>query len=302
MTRTDRAGIDRVGIVGCGLMGSGIAEICARAGLETKVYEVDADSVSAGRARIQASLDRAVQRGKIGKQARAEALALLTFTTELDDFADRDLAIEAVPEREELKRDVFRALDKAMTQPDAVIASNTSSIPVVKLATVTSRPHMIIGLHFFNPVPTLKLVEVTASVLTEESTRQRIHAFATDILGRHVIRSQDRAGFIVNALLIPYITAAIRMYESGFASADDIDSGMVMGCAHPMGPLALADHIGLDTTLAIAESLYQEYREPHHAPPPLLARMVAAGHLGRKTGQGFHQWPAARPPRAGVGE
>ncbi|KAB1139640.1 3-hydroxybutyryl-CoA dehydrogenase [Streptomyces luteolifulvus] len=290
MTTTHSAGIRRVGIVGCGLMGSGIAEVCARAGLETLVYEVGPEAVTAGRSRIDSSLGRAVQRGKIAEEARAEALDRLTFTTDLGDFADRDLAIEAAPEREDLKRNILMALDKAMTQPDAIIASNTSSIPVVKLATATSRPTMVIGMHFFNPVPTLKLVELIPSVLTGEATRQRIHAFAAEVLGRHVIRSQDRAGFIVNALLIPYITAAIRMYEAGFASVEDIDAGMVMGCAHPMGPLALADHIGLDTTLAIAESLYQEYREPLHAPPPLLARMVEAGHIGRKSGRGFHQY------------
>ncbi|MFE7445199.1 3-hydroxybutyryl-CoA dehydrogenase [Streptomyces chartreusis] len=289
MTSANLAGIGRVGVVGCGLMGSGVAEICARAGLKTLVHEVDPESVAAGRTRIESSLDRAVQRGKIADKARTDALALLTFTASLDDFADLDLVIEAVPEREELKKDIFRSLDRVLTKPDAVIATNTSSIPVVKLATVTSRPSMVIGLHFFNPVPTLRLVELIPSVLTDETTRQRTHAFATEVLGRHVVHAKDRSGFIVNSLLIPYITAAIRMYESGFASAEDIDAGMVMGCAHPMGPLALADHIGLDTTLAIAESLYQEHRQPLYAPPPLLARMVEAGHLGRKTGRGFHQ-------------
>ncbi|MFC5219878.1 3-hydroxybutyryl-CoA dehydrogenase [Streptomyces coerulescens] len=290
MTTSSTSDIKTVGVVGCGLMGSGIAEVCARAGVETRVFEVSPDAVRAGRARIEDSLSRAVQRGRMDSEAQAAALGSLSFTTDLADFADCDLAIEAAPEKEEAKREIITALDKVMPGPQAVIASNTSSIPIARLATVTARPARVIGLHFFNPVPTLRLVEIIPSVLTDDATSLRAHAFASGPLDRHVIRAKDRAGFVVNALLIPYITSAVRMYEAGHASAEDIDAGMVRGCAHPMGPLALADHIGLDTTLAIAESLYEEFREPLYAPPPLLARMVDAGHLGRKTGRGFHRY------------
>ncbi|MFD7704546.1 3-hydroxybutyryl-CoA dehydrogenase [Streptomyces caelestis] len=287
----DTAGIRSVGVVGCGLMGSGIAELCARSGLDTLVHDVDLPAVEAGRRRIAASLARAVARGKLTGAERDTALAALAFTTDLADFADRDLAIEAVPEDEELKLSVLARLDEAMTRPEALLASNTSSIPVMKLAAATSRPGQVVGLHFFNPVPVLDLVELVPSLVTEETAWIRIRGFVSDVLGRHVIVSQDRAGFVVNSLLIPYVLSAIRMFESGFALAHDIDAGMVRGCAHPMGPLRLADHIGLDTTLAVAESLYAEFKEPLHAPPPLLCRMVQAGRLGRKTGQGFYSHP-----------
>ncbi|MEU7305751.1 3-hydroxybutyryl-CoA dehydrogenase [Streptomyces sp. NPDC007206] len=291
---TNTTDVRTVGVVGCGLMGSGIAELCARRGLATLVYEVDARAVEAGRGRIESSLARAVERGKLTGDDRNAALKQVTFTTDLADFADRDLAIEAVPEDEELKLRVFAGLDEAMTRPDALIASNTSSIPIMKLAAATSRPGQVVGLHFFNPVPVLDLVELVPSLVTADAAWERIRAFAADTLGRHVIVSQDRAGFVVNSLLVPYVIAAIRMFESGFAAAQDIDEGMVRGCAHPMGPLRLADHIGLDTTLAVAESLYAEFREPHLAPPALLQRMVQAGHLGRKTGVGFYKYPAGK--------
>ncbi|MFK4120087.1 3-hydroxybutyryl-CoA dehydrogenase [Streptomyces longwoodensis] len=282
--------IRAVGVVGCGLMGSGIAEVCARAGLDTLVHEVDRTALETGRRRIRHSLDRGVERGILTSVERDNALDRLTFTTELADFADRDLAIEAVPEIEHLKLEVFAALDQTMGKPEALLASNTSSIPVMKLAAATSRPGRVMGVHFFNPVPVLDLVELVPALVTDDTAWERMHAFVGSTLGRHVIISQDRAGFVVNALLIPYLLSAIRMFESGFASADDIDNGMARGCAHPMGPLALADHIGLDTTLAVAESLYAEFKEPLHAPPPLLCRMVQAGHLGRKTGRGFHTY------------
>lgn len=281
-----------VGVVGCGLMGSGIAELCARRGLDTLVYEVNALAVESGRAKIESSLARAVERGKLTVADRDAALKRVVFTTDFADFADRDLAIEAVPEDEDLKLRVFEELDGALTRPDALLASNTSSIPIMKLAAATKRPGHVVGLHFFNPVPVLDLVELVPSLVIADSAWERIRAFAADTLGRHVIVSQDRAGFVVNSLLIPYIVSAIRMLESGFAVAHDIDAGMVRGCAHPMGPLRLADHIGLDTTLAVAESLYAEYREPHLAPPALLSRMVQAGHLGRKTGVGFYKYSA----------
>jgi 3-hydroxybutyryl-CoA dehydrogenase len=276
-----------VGVVGCGLMGSGIAEVCARAGLDVVVREVDGDAVAGGRARIQSSLERARRRGKLSDADAEAALGRLRFTTDMGELADRELVLEAVSESEPLKLDVFATLDKVV--PDgAILASNTSAIPIMKLAMATGRPQQVVGLHFFSPVPVLKLVELVSSLLTSDETTQAVQAFAEDVLDKRVIRSKDRAGFIVNALLIPYLLSAIRMLESGFATADDIDAGMVLGCNHPMGPLALADFIGLDTTLAAARSLYEEFKEPLYAPPPMLSRMVEAGLLGRKTGRGFY--------------
>jgi 3-hydroxybutyryl-CoA dehydrogenase len=282
--------IERVGVVGCGLMGSGIAEVCARAGLDVVVREVDAAAAERGLARITASLDRAVRAGKIDEQARDGAFGNLRVTTDLRELADRQLVVEAVVEDEALKTDVFRALDGVVESADAILASNTSSIPVMKLGMATQRPEQVIGIHFFNPVPVLRLVELVTSLLTSPQTTRRAHDFATGTLDKRVVHSQDRAGFIVNALLIPYILSAIRMMESGFASADDIDTGMVEGCNHPMGPLRLADLIGLDTTMAVAGSLYAEFKEPLYAPPPLLSRMVEAGLLGRKAGRGFYDY------------
>ncbi len=289
-------GIRAVGVVGCGLMGSGIAEVCARAGLDTLVHEIDGTAVAAGRTRIEGSLERAVARGRLTAARRDEALSRLAFTTNLADFSDRDIAIEAVPEIEDLKLEVLATLDRTMTRPGALLATNISSIPVMKLAAATGRPGRVMGAHFFNPVPVLDLVELVPTLVTDDDAWKRMREFVGTTLGRHVITSQDRAGFVVNTLLIPYLLSAIRMFESGFATADDIDSGMVRGCAHPMGPLALADHIGLDTTLHVAESLYAEFREALYAPPPLLSRMVEAGHLGRKSGQGFY--PYERKPSA----
>ncbi|MDQ6797363.1 MAG: 3-hydroxybutyryl-CoA dehydrogenase [Actinomycetota bacterium] len=279
--------IERVGVVGCGLMGSGIAEICARAGLDVVVREIDVEAISGGQARIQSSLDRARRRAKASDEEVEAALAHLRYTTDVGNLADRQIVIEAVSEYEPLKLEVFATLDKVVAD-DAILASNTSAIPIMKLAMATGRPEQVVGLHFFSPVPVLKLVELVASLLTSAETIETIQAFAEDTLDKRVIRSKDRAGFIVNALLIPYLVSAIRMLESGFASAEDIDSGMVLGCNHPMGPLALADFIGLDTTLAAARSLYEEFKEPLYAPPPLLARMVEGGLLGRKTGHGFY--------------
>jgi 3-hydroxybutyryl-CoA dehydrogenase len=284
------ATIERVGVVGCGLMGSGIAEVCARAGLDVVVHEIDQAAAEAGRGRLVKSLDRGLNAGKLSEQARDEALARLSFTTDLADFADRDLVVEAVLEDVATKVAIFRELDQRVSADGAILASNTSSIPIMKLGTVTRRPEQVIGIHFFNPVPVLPLVELVASLMTSAETVDRSRAFATDRLDKRVIHSKDRAGFIVNALLIPYLLSAIRMMESGFASADDIDTGMVEGCSHPMGPLRLTDLIGLDTTLAVAESLYEEFKEPLYAPPPLLSRMVDAGLLGRKTGRGFYEY------------
>jgi 3-hydroxybutyryl-CoA dehydrogenase len=282
--------MERVGVIGCGLMGSGIAEVCARAGLDTVVREVDAGVLEAGMARVVKSLDRAVRSGKLTDDERAAAWDQIRFTTDLGDMADRQLVVEAVVEEEGAKIDVFSALDKVVEDERAILASNTSSIPIMKLGMATRRPQQVIGIHFFNPVPVLHLVELVSSLLTAPETTAAAQSFAADQLGKRVVKSKDRAGFIVNALLVPYLLSAIRMMESGFASADDIDLGMVEGCNHPMGPLRLADLIGLDTTMAVAESLYTEFKEPLYAPPPLLSRMVEAGLLGRKAGRGFYEY------------
>ncbi|WP_234377149.1 3-hydroxybutyryl-CoA dehydrogenase [Streptomyces sp. TP-A0356] len=251
----------RMGVVGAGLMGSGIAEVCARAGLDVLVAESGSDALTAGRRRIEQSLARGVRSGKLSDADREQALARVRLTTDLGEFADRDLVVEAVAETERVKVDVFAALDKVVEREDAILASNTSSIPIMKLGMATTRPEQVVGIHFFNPVPVLALVELVPSLLTGQRTRQRAEDFVTTVLGKQVIPSTDRAGFVVNALLIPYLLSAIRMLESGFASAADIDQGMVLGCAHPMGPLALADLIGLDTTHAIAESMYAEFTD-----------------------------------------
>ena len=286
----DVTGLDRIGVVGCGLMGSGIAEVCARAGLDVMVREVSEAAAEAGRARLVKSLDRGLSAGKLTEDERDAAVSKLAFTTDLADLADRQLVVEAVVEDEAMKVDIFRQLDRVVAADDAILASNTSSIPIMKLGTATGRPEQVIGIHFFNPVPVLRLVELVTSLMTSDDTTARSDGFAAEVLHKRVIRSQDRAGFIVNALLIPYLLSAIRMMESGFASKEDIDTGMVEGCSHPMGPLRLTDLIGLDTTLAVAESLYTEFKEPLYAPPPLLSRMVDAGLLGRKAGRGFYDY------------
>lgn len=272
------------------MMGAGIAEVAARAGLDVIVREVGAAACEAGSDRIARSLSKAVAAGKLSEEEHDNALGRIRFTTDLDEFGDRQLVVEAVVESESEKAAVFAALDRSVADSNAILASNTSSIPIMKLAMATKRPENVIGLHFFNPPTVLKLVEVVPSLLTSPTTVEATERIAADVLGRRVIRSQDRAGFVVNALLIPYLLSAIRMLESGFATPDDIDAGMVHGCAHPMGPLALADLIGLDTTMAVAESLYDEFREQLYAPPPLLSRMVDAGLLGRKAGRGFFDY------------
>lgn len=283
--------IERVGVVGAGLMGSGIAEVCARAGLDVLVGETDEAAAEAGRARLVSSLDRGLSSGKLTEAERDDAIGKLAFTTDLGDFADRQLVVEAVVEDEQTKTRVFSTLDEVVMDDHAILASNTSSIPIMKLGIATRRPEQVVGIHFFNPVPVLKLVELVTSLLTAPATVLTAKRFAEETLHKRVIHSQDRAGFVVNALLIPYLLSAIRMMESGFATAEDIDVGMVEGCNHPMGPLRLTDLIGLDTTLAVAESLYAEFKEPLHAPPPLLSRMVEAGLLGRKAGRGFYEYP-----------
>jgi 3-hydroxybutyryl-CoA dehydrogenase len=284
--------IHRVGVVGCGLMGSGIAEVCARAGLTVSVAELDGDALSRGRQRIEQSLKRAAKAGKIDEDEALRLVEDMSFSTDLGTLGECQLVVEAVVEAEAAKVEVFRRLDEVVQAPDALLASNTSSIPIMKLAMATSRPQRVLGLHFFNPVPVLPLVELVSSLLTSPEASDQAEDFARQVLHKHVIRSQDRAGFIVNALLIPYLLSAIRMLESGFATAEDIDEGMMKGCAHPMGPLALSDLIGLDTTMAVANSLYEEFKEPLYAPPPLLARMVEAGLLGKKAGRGFYDYRA----------
>ncbi|MGW8987964.1 3-hydroxybutyryl-CoA dehydrogenase [Streptomyces parvus] len=282
------APVARAGVVGGGQMGAGIAEVCARAGLDTIVCEADRAAADRARERVAVSLERAVQRGKLDRLSAEDALGRLTFTGSLDDLADRRLVIEAVVEDAAAKTEIFTALDKIVEDPEAILATNTSAIPVMRLGMATQRADRVLGLHFFNPVPVLPLVEVVTSLHTSAETLTAAEEFATTVLGKTVVRSQDRAGFVVNALLIPYLLSAIRMAESGFATAADVDAGMELGCAHPMGPLKLADLIGLDTVASIAASLYDEFKEPLYAPPPLLQRMVEAGLLGRKTGRGFH--------------
>jgi 3-hydroxybutyryl-CoA dehydrogenase len=279
----------RVGVVGGGLMGSGIAEVCARAGVDVTVVEADKERATCSRAAVENSLSRGVRAGKLDEAGREEALERLAFTTAVDDLEGADAAIEAIIEDEAAKREMFKRLDAVLPEA-SFLASNTSSVPIMKLGAETSQPHRVLGLHFFNPVPVLPLVEVVTSIMTTPDTVERARNFAEETLGKQCIDSQDRAGFVVNALLIPYLLSAIRMYESGFASKEDIDKGMVLGCAHPMGPLALADLIGLDTLLAVSESLYEEFRDPASVAPALLNRMVEAGLLGRKAGRGFYEY------------
>lgn len=280
--------MQKIGVVGCGLMGAGIAEVSARSGLDVIVAESSPEAAEAGRARLQQSLDRAESRGKI--DSAADVMARIRVVASLEELADRQLVIEAIVEDEDAKTALFRELDRIVTDPEAILASNTSSIPIMKLGVVTSRPERVLGIHFFNPVPVLKLVELVPSIVTAPEVTEIARAFVQDVLGKSAIDCQDRAGFVVNSLLIPFVLSAIRMYESGFASAEDIDNGLVLGAAHPQGPLALADLIGLDTTKAVAESLYEEFKEQLYAPPPLLNRMVDAGLLGRKTGRGFYTY------------
>ncbi len=282
--------IQRVGVVGCGQMGAGIAEVCARAGLDVKVAETTGEALEYGRTRLLSSLSKAAARGKITEEELAETQERLTFTTDLGEFSDRDLVIEAVVENEQVKTEIFQVLDQVVTRSDAILASNTSSIPLVKLAVATSRPDHVVGIHFFNPAPVQKLVELIPALTTSEGTISRAQVLVEKILGKHAIRAQDRSGFVVNALLVPYLLSSIRMFESGIASREDIDNGMELGCAHPMGPLKLSDLIGLDTIVSIADSMYDEYKEPLYAAPPLLQRMVDAGRLGRKSGSGFYTY------------
>lgn len=270
-------------------MGGGIAEVCARAGFQVLVSDVDTAALERGREAMTRSLDKAVERGKAEASEREEALARIDMTTDLGDMADRQLVIEAAVEDPDIKSAIFRELDGIVSDDDAILASNTSSIPIISLAVATDRPASVLGVHFFNPPPVMKLVEITPSLLTSEATLSTVADFVAAI-GKESVQAKDQAGFIVNALLTPILVDAIRMYETGVATAEDIDKAMVLGVNHPMGPLALADLIGIDTVLAVAESLYEEFRDPKYVAPPLLRRMVAAGRLGRKTGRGFYDY------------
>ena len=281
--------IGTIGVVGIGTMGSGIVEVAARNGLRVVAQEASPEIVEAGRARVEGSMERGVARGKLDAETRDAASAAITWTTDLDDMAGCDLVLEAVPEILALKLEIFGVLDRVL-DPSAIMATNTSSIPIIDVAMGTSRPEQVLGMHFFNPATVMKLVEVISTQLTASEVTEAATAFAADTLGKRVVAAPDRAGFVVNKLLVPYICQAIDMYESGHASATDIDDAMKLGAGHPMGPLTLADLIGLDVCLFTAESLYAEYAERFYAPPPLLRRMVAAGRLGRKTGRGFYEY------------
>jgi 3-hydroxybutyryl-CoA dehydrogenase len=258
--------------------------------VDVVVYEPTEELIEAARKRVTGSLERAASKGKLSDGDRDEALAKLTFTTNLADLSDRQLVIEAVVESETVKAKIFGELDELITDPDAVLASNTSSIPIMKIAAATKNPARVIGLHFFNPVPVLPLVELVSTLVTNEDAVARVETFARDVLGKQVVRCGDRSGFIVNALLVPYLLSAIRMAEAGVASVEDIDTAIVAGLSHPMGPLRLSDLIGLDTMKLIADSMYDEYKDPNYAPPPLLLRMVEASQLGKKSGKGFYSY------------
>ena len=281
--------IGTIGVIGIGTMGSGIVEVAARNGLRVVAQEGSPDLVEAGRSRVEGSMDRGVARGKLDEATREAASAAVTWTTDLGDMAGCDLVLEAVPENLAMKLEIFGVLDQVL-DPSVIMATNTSSIPIIDVAMGTTRPQQVLGMHFFNPATVMKLVEVISTQLTAPEVTAAATAFATDTLGKRVVAAPDRAGFVVNKLLVPYICQAIEMYESGHVSAADIDDAMKLGAGHPMGPLTLADLIGLDVCLFTAESLYAEYAERFYAPPPLLRRMVAAGRLGRKTGRGFYEY------------
>lgn len=287
------ADIERVGVLGCGLMGSGIAQVCATAGFPTVARDVSNELLDRGRTAILRSLGKLVEKGKLEPAARDRALERLSFTTELGALDGVAIVIEAVTEDLELKNRLWRELD-ARARPETIFASNTSSLTIGAMAAATTRPDRFVGLHFFNPVPLMPLVEVVRTVTTSAETFERAVAFARR-LGKEPVAARDSSGFIVNLLLIPFLLDAVRALERGVASSRDIDRGMQLGCGHPMGPLTLLDFVGLDTTLRIAEIMFDEYRESRYAPPPLLRRMVLAGLHGRKSGRGFYDY-ATDPP------
>jgi 3-hydroxybutyryl-CoA dehydrogenase len=277
-----------IGVVGAGFMGSGIAEAAARAGARVRVHEPQQSALDRSKGRLGASVERAVARRKLEEGAAQALLERVTFHTDIGDLEPSDTVIEAVFEDPDVKGPIFRALDELLGE-EALIASNTSSIPIAQLASWTQRRERVVGLHFFSPVPVMDLVEVVVGLETSDDTVAKAEAFVAAI-GKTSIRTKDRSGFIVNMLLVPYLMAAVRMYEDGFASREDIDQGMRLGAGHPMGPLTLCDFIGLDVLYAVCDSLYEEFKRPEYAPPPLLKRMVVSGHHGRKTGRGFYEY------------
>lgn len=282
--------IKQVGVIGCGLMGSGIAQVAAQAGFPTLVVEASQELLDRGLGRLRSTLATLADRGKIDAAARDAALANLTGSTRLEDLAGADLVVEAITENQALKNETFGRLDR-ICPPHAILASNTSSCNVTAMAAATRRPGQVLGLHFFNPVPLMKLVEVVSTILTDAAAART----ATDwvrAIGKTPVQTKDSTAFIVNRLLVPYLLDAIRVYESGLATLEDIDQAMKFGCGYPMGPFTLLDLVGLDTTMYVAEVMFEEFREPRYAPPPLLKRMVMAGHLGRKTGKGFYSYTA----------
>ena len=280
--------IEHVAIVGGGLMGAGIAESVAVAGLPVAVCEVNQARVERARGRIEFSMQRAVSRGKLDAESANVARGRIDLTTDLEAIAPADLVVEAIPEDRKLKLEVMEAID-GIASPDAIVASNTSAIPIAELAKPLRAPERVLGMHFFVPVPVMSLVEIVVALDTAEETVLRAKAFAEQI-GKYPIETKDRSGFIVNMLLVPYLMAAVRMFEEGFASREDIDAGMKLGCGHPMGPLTLCDFIGLDVLYAMGNSLYEEFKRNEYAPPPLLKRMLAGGRLGRKSGHGFYTY------------
>jgi 3-hydroxybutyryl-CoA dehydrogenase len=289
MTTDMTPAIERVGLVGCGQMGAGFAEVCARAGLDVLAVVGSEDSAERGGGRIAASLNRLVRKEKITEAERDTALGRIGFTTDHKALRDRQFVLEAVAEDLAVKQEVFAVLDEVVPDEDAVLASTTSALSIMKLARETEAPERVIGVHFFNPVPVMPLVELVPSLATGAATTARTTEFVTTVLGKEVVTAQDRAGFVVNAMLVPYLLSAVRLLESGVASADDIDRGMTAGCGHPMGPLALIDLIGLDVIAAVGDAMYAETKDPLHAPPALLLRMIDGGFLGRKSGRGFHR-------------
>ena len=284
--------ISKVGVLGAGLMGSGIAEAAAKAGYETVVREVSEELARKGAKRIESSLEKGVERGKLKPEERDAARARLAMTTKLEDLAGCDIVIEAIVENLDVKKETYRELDR-LCKPETIFCSNTSSLTITEMSAATKRPERFAGLHFFNPVPVMKLVEVVRTIATSDETEATVLEFARS-LGKEPIRAQDNSGFIVNRLLVPYLLDAVRAVEEGVGTKEDIDRGMELGCGHQMGPLKLLDFVGLDTTYAIAEIMFNEYREKRFAPPPLLKRMVLAGRFGRKSGRGFYEYGGER--------
>ncbi len=281
--------ITKVAVIGGGTMGSGIAEVCAKAGLDTIVMEAEAAAAEAAQQRIVDSMDKAVARGRLSEEDGAATRARLSYTTDVSSLGDRDLVIEAIIEDEAIKLDLFQRLDE-VTPEHCILGSNTSSIPIINLAVATKRPDRVLGLHFFNPATVQKLCEIVVSIATDPEVVATCETFARETLGKETIKSRDRAGFIVNRLLVPYLLQAIALLDTGQVTREDIDNGMIFGCAHPMGPLTLCDLIGLDTIKSVADVLYDEFKVPAYAPPPRLKRMVAGGYLGRKSGAGFYEY------------